>query len=159
MAETVNVEVKEQENSNPQQAQAAEAAEKAENHADTATTSAMTAVDAADRATEAAETATAAATVAVEKAEQAEAAQQQTYLSESVVNALRDSLELAVRRIEQIADITKETANTVEQLATELRATLELHQDQIGTLDDAANKLVKATAALVKLHSEQTAKQ
>lgn len=117
----------------------------------------------AEQAEEKAEKAEQAAEQAKEESKKAEEAQARTEkltsYNESVINGLKDSITLVVQRMEQVLGIAKESATMIEEINEELRTTLDLHQEQIGTLDEAASKIVTATAALVKLHKQMTTTQ
>lgn len=99
----------------------------------------------------AAELATQAAKVSKEESEKAQKA---TSYNEYALKGLMDSVSLVVTRMEQVMSIVKEMKEDFQEVTEELRVTTELHQEQIATIDEAANKVVTATAALVKLHKQ-----
>lgn len=123
----------------------------AEIHANQAENQAGEAEKKADQAEVKAEEANQSAKAALEAKETTE---KLTFSTLSVVNGLKDSINLVVQRMEQVLGITKEHGEQIKKITETLEPTLDLHQEQIGNLDEAANKVVTATAALVKLHKE-----
>ena len=100
---------------------------------------------------EAAEQASQAAKQATEASEQAK---KSTSYNEYALKGLLDSVTLVVTRMEQIMGIVKEMKEEFHEINEELRVTTEVHQEQIGQIDEATNKLMTATAALVKVHQQ-----
>jgi hypothetical protein len=130
----------------PEAAAAAEAAkenkEQAEEHKEESK-------EAAEESKEAAE----------ESKKAAEETKSSTSYNQFALKGLMDSVTLVAQRMEQVMNIVKEMKEDFSEVVEELRTTTELHQEQIGAIDAAANKIVTAAAALVKLNKELTAEQ
>lgn len=131
--------------------QAPEASKETEIQAEAAEASKSQAEASKEESKEAAEEAKEAAKDAQEESEKAK---KSTSYNEYALKGLMDSVQLVVTRMEQVMGIVKEMQQTFQEVNEELRMTTELHQDQIGQVDEAASKIVTATAALVKLHKE-----
>lgn len=68
-------------------------------------------------------------------------------------------------RVDQLAKLLdttvttcKEACEKMEACCEEMKTTLELNQEQIGSVNDAAEAVTTAAAALVKLHKAQNSK-
>jgi chromosome segregation ATPase len=153
----LTVEVQEPETKAPEEAQ--QAAEQAEEESREAEQAAEQAQAESNQAAQAAETAVAAAQVATEKAEQAQETTKQISSLELSVETLLRNFDLITRRVEQVASIVEKTEQDMAALMAEMRATMELHQDQVAEIANAAEAVTTAAAALVKLHKEQSAKE
>lgn len=79
-----------------------------------------------------------------------------TSSSESgVSDKLLKNFHLLNQRVEQEAALSERTRQEMSQLMTEMKATMDLHQEQIANMADSAEAVTTAAAALVKLHQEQ----
>lgn len=112
--------------------------------------------EAGKQAEKAEEQASQAKTAAEEAKAESEKAQKSTSYNEFALKGLMDSVTLVVTRMEQVMGIVKEMAEDFRGVNQELQMTIELQQEQIATVDAASQKIVTATAALVRLHQEMT---
>jgi hypothetical protein len=112
--------------------------------------------EAGKQAEKAEEQASEAKAAAEEAKTESEKAQKSTSYNEYALKGLMDSVTLVVTRMEQAMGIIKQMAEDFKGVNEELQTTIALQQDQIATVDAASQKIVTATAALVRLHQEAT---
>lgn len=117
------------------------------------------AAEAAENKEESKEAAEESKEAAEESKKAAEETKSSTSYNQFALKGLMDSVTLVAQRMEQVMNIVKEMKEDFSDVVEELRTTTELHQEQIGAIDAAANKIVTAAAALVKLNKELTAEQ
>lgn len=116
----------------------------------------------AEQAAQAAEIASVAAAVAAEEAaQQAEEAQKaleatanETSSLKSVVEGLIKLSQVQQQRIENQEVLLGQSVQTLQQAVADLRPTLDLLQEMIGSMDEAVRKLQDATAALILLKGD-----
>lgn len=68
------------------------------------------------------------------------------------IEQIKETLKLVIQKVEMLFDLQEKQGENQQEIQQELRETIDLFQEVIGSLDSAVEKIGEATAALIKLH-------